>query len=525
MTKFPNQEGLNKALNIYRSAMRSFIVCCLEKVHSKGVEELIVDSLNNKAANKFEQDLHLYKGNIEASIHINTFPHIIRNRWEDIFEQQFNPYSNVRNVISLIVDGRNQCAHLDTEDLDLNYTWTYLFLISDVLSQINRPDAKREIQTILDELFPDDTDEHIVDMTRQLEAAKAEKTELEKQVKTTSDRLGEVEAEWIASEERLTGKSNLLESAEAENTELKKRLSETENRLKTVESESDERIKILSGQLKTVKVENTDLKERFKTIPDQSQVEKVERAAYQKGYRAASKELTAVKMERSELEDRLEDTSTRLEKVKEKLADCKKCLAQFEKKPLRPNPNTPDSVTFQGTVFTKHLNEYYVTGDDISQSFWHYWQSQGREGKQEMRDAGWSIEKVDGEWEVVVSPEDFRAWIEYEITKLNNLFNFPQNEEPSTQLTRPSYERTSLPTVKEMVQPALEVFADRKEHRRVEMINHLTEYFLLDDDERHYLSKTGQVEKHLMNEGLIERTRTGYYRITDRGYKVVEIPF
>ena len=78
-----------------------------------------------------------------------------------------------------------------------------------------------------------------------------------------------------------------------------------------------------------------------------------------------------------------------------------------------------------------------------------------------------------------------------------------------------------LPTGKEMEQPALELLADRKEHRRVEIINCLTEYFSLTDDARSYLSKTGQAEKHLVNKGLIKRTRTGYYRITPRGLQVL----
>ena len=56
-----------------------------------------------------------------------------------------------------------------------------------------------------------------------------------------------------------------------------------------------------------------------------------------------------------------------------------------------------------------------------------------------------------------------------------------------------------------MVQPALELLADGKEHRRVEIIDQLTEHFSLTDDERSYLSKTGQAEKHLMNKGLIQR--------------------
>ena len=423
MTKFPNQEGLNKALNIYRSAMRSFIFCCLEKVDPKGVEELIVDSLKNKAANKFEQDLHLYKGNIEASIHINTFPHIIRNRWDDVFEQQFNPYSNVRNVISLIVDGRNQCAHLDTEDLDLDYTWTYLFLISDVLSQINRPDAKREIEIILDELFPDDTDERIADMTKQHDAAKAENAELEKLLKDKSDQLEEMEAERATYETRLETASFRLKITEAGKTVAEERLSDISNRFEETE------------------------------------------------------------IEKAELEKRLETTLAQLEEVEDELKDCNEELDRTRRRlqelideipdPLPLNPNTPDSIIFHDTTFTKHFDQYHVTGDDISQSFWHYWQSLGREGKQEMRDAGWSVEKVDGEWEITVSPEDFQAWIINEVTELNNLLEFLRGAEPPPQPVRPSNERTSLPTVKEMVQPALELFADGKEHRRVEMREHL----------------------------------------------------
>ena len=58
------------------------------------------------------------------------------------------------------------------------------------------------------------------------------------------------------------------------------------------------------------------------------------------------------------------------------------------------------------------------------------------------------------------------------------------------------------------------------------MIDLLTEHFSLDDEERRYISKTGQVEKHLMKEGLIERTKTGDYRITAHGLEIVnDVPF
>ena len=70
-----------------------------------------------------------------------------------------------------------------------------------------------------------------------------------------------------------------------------------------------------------------------------------------------------------------------------------------------------------------------------------------------------------------------------------------------------------------MEQPALEFLSDRRGHRRVEIIDHLSEHFLLTGDQRSYLSKTGKAEKHLMKEGLIERTRDGYYRITAHGFR------
>ena len=292
MKDYPNREALRKAHDIYRDVMRPFIVRCLKRVQGEKVEDLIRDSLPYEEEERFEEDLQKHNENIEAAIDINHFPHIIRKYWHRnrAFSQQFNSNSKVQYKTGTIAEGRNLWAHPGVEDLDSDRTRADLTYVAEVLGEIKNPDAKREVEDIRDRLFSNEVEEHpleaenaalkenLADITKQLEAAKAEKTELEKQGKTTSDRLDEVEAEWeaewIASEERLADKSNLLESTEAENTELKKRLSETENRLKTVE------------------VENADLKKRFETIPDRSQ-EKAERAADQKGHRAASKESTS----------------------------------------------------------------------------------------------------------------------------------------------------------------------------------------------------------------------------------------
>jgi len=353
---------------------------------------------------------------------------------------------------------------------------------------------------------------------RRLEAEKVEYEEL----------LDAVEKEKIEIETQLGTAPTRLNEMKAENTGLKKQLLEIDNRLKAVELESDEHIKTLTEQL-------ADSEERFKN---------------------SQKHLKTTNAVKTKLEQRLETTSTRLENVEGELDDCKKDLARNLKqlkvmetentklkKRLPPEPmpsnNMPDSITFHGTTFTKHLEEYYAEEDEITQTFWHYWHSQGPEGKKEMRDAGWSVEQVNGDWEVVVSPEDLQAWIVHEVTELSSLLNSWQDEETSKQSTRLSAalrqftqlsatlrqsiplssEKTSLPTGEEMEQPALEFLSDRREHRRVEIIDHLSEHFSLTGDQRSYLSKTGKAEKHLMKEGLIERTRDGYYRITAHGFR------
>lgn len=118
--------------------------------------------------------------------------------------------------------------------------------------------------------------------------------------------------------------------------------------------------------------------------------------------------------------------------------------------------------------------------------------------------------KIDGVWEVTISPADFDAWMEADNASLPQPTPLPDQKE-----------KVVLPTNEQMEQPALKVLADRKEHRRVEIINLITEHFSLVDEQRAYLSKTGQIEKYLMNKDLIERPRTGYYQITDRGLETL----
>ena len=277
MKKYPNREALRKAHDIYRDAMRSFIIRCLRKVRGEQVEDLIRDSLPyEEEIEKFKGNLQEHNANVEAAIDINHFPHIMRKYWhrDRVFSQQFNANSKVQYKTGAIADGRNLWAHPGVEDLDPERTRADLTYVADVLGEINNQEAKREVEDIRDRLFSHEEEEHTADVSDQLGVVRAENTELKKQLDTTSSRLEEMEAEWIASDERLTDMSNLLKSVEAENADLKKQLLEKENRLQTVESERNERIKTLASTRK-VSEPKSSIAEKFRaanTLEDRVEI-------------------------------------------------------------------------------------------------------------------------------------------------------------------------------------------------------------------------------------------------------------
>ena len=590
MKDYPNREALRKAHDIYRDAMRQFIVRCLKRVRGERIEDLICNSLDGREKEQFKQNLQQYKSS-EASIDIDDFPKIIKRCWsrDRAFKQEFDPNSKIQYKTGTIVESRNSWAHPRLGDIDPEHTRANLTHVAEVLGEIKNQDAKQAVEFIRDQLFSDEPEVHpleaenaaykerLADMTKQLEAAKAEKTELEKQVKTTSDRLEEVEAEWIASEERLETVSVRLKTTTAGKTAAEECLSDTSNRLEDAEvkkAELEKCLKTMSDQLKDVEAENAAYKKRIEKLEETNTEKTKSKPTATEKFRAentlenrkeigrkvaelrinsaGSKGMAWAKIRAKlglqndefhkviRLEDHFQESVVeRIESFEDgweykgklkvllgfepvgelanRIEACKptpklepKEDLQVEQPPehLLPNANLPDSITFKETTFTRHLDEYHVAGNDITQSFWDYWHSQGHEGKQEMRDAGWSVEKVDGVWEVVISPEDFEAWI-------------AEDGEPSVPPIPPSDEIVSLPTGKEMEQPVLEFLSDGEEARRVEIIDFLTEHFSLTDDARRYLSKTGQMEKSLMNKGLIDRPRTGYYQITDRGFETL----
>ena len=148
----PNREALDDALNIFRDAMRPFIVRHLRRVPGATVEEAIKRSLPDRKSVHFEQNLGNRAGDITASIDVNDFPHLVQRNWRETFATPFGNANTITPALWLIADGRNQTAHPGTSDLEIEYVRTQLFHIADLLERINAPGQAEAVSEIRNNL-------------------------------------------------------------------------------------------------------------------------------------------------------------------------------------------------------------------------------------------------------------------------------------------------------------------------------------------------------------------------------------
>ena len=151
-TNRPNRDALMQAIDIYRDAMRPFILRQLRRVQGATVEELIERGLGGRQTDEFYQRL-AENSDIESAIDLNYFPKVVRDNWRGAFAQQLNDDPSVQNMLWLIKTARDQVAHPGTQDIDAEYTRARLYDITDLLGRINAPDEKQAVEEIRDNLF------------------------------------------------------------------------------------------------------------------------------------------------------------------------------------------------------------------------------------------------------------------------------------------------------------------------------------------------------------------------------------
>ena len=151
-TERPNKKAMSDALDIYRDAMRQFIVRYLRRVRGMTVEDAIKLTLGDAQRKQFEQNRH--EGRIvEDSIDINDFPHLVRRFWGDVFRDAFEPGSEARDTLWLIARARNQVSHPKSEDLDAEYVRARLYDISCVLKDVGAQEPSLEVESIRQRLI------------------------------------------------------------------------------------------------------------------------------------------------------------------------------------------------------------------------------------------------------------------------------------------------------------------------------------------------------------------------------------
>ncbi len=151
-TNRPSTDALRQAIDIYRDAMRPFIVRQLKRVQGASVEDLIERGLGDRQADEFRRRV-TENGDIEAAIDLNYFPKVFRDNWRGAFAQQFKDDSTVQNTLWVIKAARDQIAHPGSEDIDPEYTRARLYDIADLLGRINAPEQKQTVEAIRDNLF------------------------------------------------------------------------------------------------------------------------------------------------------------------------------------------------------------------------------------------------------------------------------------------------------------------------------------------------------------------------------------
>lgn len=159
MTERPNRKALADALDIYRDAMRSFLIRCLKRVPGGKVEDHIKEILRDDRYNQFERSLSEGRS-VEEAIDIADFYHLVKRYWQDVFRNAFDRGSKPWETLHVIANARNEVAHPSLQDIDIEVVTERLGDIAKVLATINEPERSRAVEAIRSDIMPFTTPAH-----------------------------------------------------------------------------------------------------------------------------------------------------------------------------------------------------------------------------------------------------------------------------------------------------------------------------------------------------------------------------
>ncbi len=148
-TARPNRDCLREAVDVYRDAMRPFIIRELKKQRGMKPEEVIRQSLPPAKQDQFVKSLSQH--GLESAIDVNDFPAVVqRNR--DAFRTCYDRNPAFLSKLWDVVEGRNLVAHPGDHDLEKEWVRTRLSIIIEALEIVGAV-QKAEVEKIRDRLL------------------------------------------------------------------------------------------------------------------------------------------------------------------------------------------------------------------------------------------------------------------------------------------------------------------------------------------------------------------------------------
>lgn len=156
----PIKKALGDALDIYRDAMRPFVIRNLKRVPGKNLETAVGAALHDGQYNRFRKNLQDGRS-VEDAIDIGEFPQLIQRHWHDAFRDSFRrDGASIGAILHSVTEARNKVAHPDGCDIELDYAKSALNDIAAALAEINAPDRRREVEAIRESITPFSTPAH-----------------------------------------------------------------------------------------------------------------------------------------------------------------------------------------------------------------------------------------------------------------------------------------------------------------------------------------------------------------------------
>ena len=128
----PNKDAMVRALDVYRDAMRPFVVRHLGSRRGSSVP----DDLRHRMIEAVRKGHKAHD-----AIDIGDFPHLVSSNWQSIFARSMQ--SSDRSRLFLIRDARNDASHPGSGDMGRDSVTARLTDIADVLRNIGASEEAR----------------------------------------------------------------------------------------------------------------------------------------------------------------------------------------------------------------------------------------------------------------------------------------------------------------------------------------------------------------------------------------------